>query len=602
MSDPHTERCHAEIRIAGMHCASCEILLERKIKAIPGILEVDVDHRTGRARIVADASKLPSQKQIEKVIRGAGYAIAGDSATETSACPVDAAPTLDGACPVDAAPTLDDVEPSHRKWMEIGGALLIIFALYKLLKAFDIALVASTASTAATLGGTFVIGLVAGTSSCLAVTGGLLLSTAAKYNEVHRAQNAWEKFRPLLHFNIGRLASYFVLGGLVGLIGRSITLTPRMTGYMNIIVAFIMIYLALSILKIVPKGSFPIRPPKRLSHWIANLSENPHPAAPFTLGALTFFLPCGFTQSLQLAALASGSFTDGALTMFAFALGTLPALLGISAISSTAKGTFSHLFLRFSGTLVFVLALWNMNSGLLLTGIDAKGFLTNLAPGSSTAYAGNDPYVTEDPNGTQVINMRVTAYGYEPNSFTVKAGKPTIVRASAGSNIGGCTSVLTSPSLGLTKFLQPNQVNELGPFTPTGDFFLTCSMGMVRANVRVAGTPDNTAPLAAAVIPTSGSAIPPNAQVVDLTWTSYGYSPNVIEVRRGYKTAVRVSATAQTGGCMSTIVFPQFNQSAFVPQPGSPPVTLVLNTDQVEPGDYPIACGMGSRMATLRVL
>src|SRR5205085_1213377 len=131
------------------------------------------------------------------------------------------------------------------------------------------------------------------------------------------------KFRPLLHFNVGRLASYFVFGGLVGTLGQSITLTTQMSGYMSIAVALIMLWLALTILQIIPKGSFPIRPPKKLSRWIAGLSESKHPLAPFILGAMTFFLPCGFTQSLQLVALASRSFIAGALTMFTFALGTL---------------------------------------------------------------------------------------------------------------------------------------------------------------------------------------------------------------------------------------------------------------------------------------
>ena len=93
---------------------------------------------------------------------------------------------------------------------------------------------------------------------------------------------------------------------------------------MSIAVALIMLWLALMILQVIPKGSFPIRPPKTLSRWVANLSESDHPMAPFTLGAMTFFLPCGFTQSLQLVALASGSFVTGAFTMFIFALGTLP--------------------------------------------------------------------------------------------------------------------------------------------------------------------------------------------------------------------------------------------------------------------------------------
>lgn len=320
-------------------------MLERKLKNVPGVLSVDANYKKGTLLITADANNLPDEGRITSIIQKAGYSLSdGDSPGSSLA------------------------NDDHSKWMEIGGSLLIIFAVYKLLEAFDIISLAPSTSGALSLGGILVIGLVAGTSSCLAVTGGLLVALAAKHNETHQAETSWKKFVPLMHFNLGRLASYFILGGVVGVIGQSVTLSTKMSGYMSIGVALIMLWLALTILQIIPKGSFPIRPPKKLSRWIQGLSESENPAAPFALGAFTFFLPCGFTQSLQLVALASGSFITGALTMFIFALGTLPSLLGLSAISSTAKGATSRLFLRFSGALVLVLALVNLQSGFALTG------------------------------------------------------------------------------------------------------------------------------------------------------------------------------------------------------------------------------------------
>lgn len=346
MSHSNPKERSAEFCIGGMTCSSCELLLERKLAGVPGVKVVHVDHRTGVARIVSDADDLPSYDRLSAVITDAGYSMLAEGAVARVA-------PFDG-----------------RKWLEIGGSLLVILALSKLFGALDIVALAPSTSGVLSLGGVFVIGLVAGTSSCLAVTGGLLVALAAKHNELHRAETPWQKFRPLWHFNVGRLVSYFLLGGLVGVLGQSITLSPQASGYANVVVAVVMLYLALSILGLIPRGSFPIRPPKKLSRWIAGLSESRHPAAPFSLGALTFFLPCGFTQSLQIAALASGSFITGSLTMFIFALGTLPALLGLSAVSSTASGPFSRIFLRFSGTLVFLLALYNLDNGLALAGFN----------------------------------------------------------------------------------------------------------------------------------------------------------------------------------------------------------------------------------------
>lgn len=450
-----SQHLQAELCISGMTCGSCELLLERKIKAIPGVQDVHISYKTGIARITAHADHLPSEQHIASIIRKAGYHLVEDG-----------------------VPTLSSMEPGQRKWMEIGGSLLIIFALYKVFQAFDLVSLAPSTSGALSAGGIFVIGLVAGTSSCLAVTGGLLLALAAKHNELHHRETSWQKFRPLLHFNVGRLVSYFVLGGLVGVIGQSITLSTKMSGYMSIAVALIMLWLALTILQILPKGSFPIRPPKKLSRWVANLSESDHPMAPFTLGAMTFFLPCGFTQSLQLVALASGSFVMGSLTMFIFALGTLPSLVGLSAISSTATGTFSRLFLRFSGALVLLLALFNLNSGFALTGIDLSRVFAN-GNGQDSGVA---PAVI---GGVQQVAMKVTSYGYEPQNLTIKAGLPVrwIVD---GAGAQGCTSQLVIPDLNVVKTLSRGQniIEFTAPSRP-GQLAFSCSMGMVRGSFTV---------------------------------------------------------------------------------------------------------------------
>lgn len=438
------------LQIGGMTCGSCELILERKIKKISGVEKVHVSCKTGEAKIKINTANSPSLLELQKAVESAGYIIG-----ETS-------------------------KPAEReqRWLEVWTSLILIYLLYGIFQRLDLV---SLAGDSASLTGILLIGLVAGTSSCLAVTGGLLLSMAAKYNEVHGGATPWKKFKPLLMFNVGRLVSYFVLGGLVGILGQTITLSTRVTGILNVLVALVMFFLALSILKIIPKGSFPIRPPKWVSHKIADLSEHEHPAAPFALGALTFFLPCGFTQSLQLVALASGSFITGALTMFIFALGTLPALLGISAISASAEGKASRLFLSFSGTLVLVLSLYSLNSGLVLTGIDVPGLFTRENTSTQGNESGEAVTQTED---SQVINMTVDSYGYSQDSFTVQAGKSATIVATVDDNIGGCISVLTVPDFGLSILLKPGK-NTVGPFIPTKDFFITCPMGMFTAKVHV---------------------------------------------------------------------------------------------------------------------
>ena len=91
---------------------------------------------------------------------------------------------------------------------------------------------------------------------------------------------------------------------------------------------------------------------------------------PIILGFGTFFLPCGFTQSMQIVALSSGSFITGFLIMLAFALGTLPVL----ALLSFGSTSFSHskyapLFFKSAGVFVIGLGTFTLVSGLVGLGI-----------------------------------------------------------------------------------------------------------------------------------------------------------------------------------------------------------------------------------------
>src|SRR5258708_2648835 len=40
-----------QLKIDGMHCANCEVLIERTLQKIPGVRRIKVSHVTGRAEI-----------------------------------------------------------------------------------------------------------------------------------------------------------------------------------------------------------------------------------------------------------------------------------------------------------------------------------------------------------------------------------------------------------------------------------------------------------------------------------------------------------------------------------------------------------------------
>jgi sulfite exporter TauE/SafE len=258
---------------------------------------------------------------------------------------------------------------SSRDYLEIGAAFLIVIAVIFALRQLDLLPRQFGVSETMSYGLVFIIGLVASVSSCIAVTGGLLVAVAAKYNEAIANLTPMQRMKPHIYFNTGRILSYTLLGGVIGALGSALTLSPEINGLLTLIASAVMILLGLQMLKLLPALTrFLPTMPKLFAHFIHDLAERDANGGAFVLGAATFFLPCGFTQALQLYVLAKGSLTIGALTMLAFSLGTLPALLSLSAMSSFVTGTLQRHFLKFAGVLVIVLGISNIQYGLVLAG------------------------------------------------------------------------------------------------------------------------------------------------------------------------------------------------------------------------------------------
>lgn len=455
--------------VSGMTCRSCELLIERRLKDVGGVAEVRVSERKGEVEIFSH-THLPSPAidDLQQALGSTHYTL---------------------HAPESAQKIRTQEDDRTMDWTEIGGILVLMIAFIIVARRFGFFAFARNIEDAASLGGIFVIGLVAATSSCLAVVGGLLLAVSAKWMEFRGSASRWYRFQPLLSFNIGRLAGYFLLGGLTGLLGSQLTLSTKSTGILTIAIAIIMLLLGLNILKLIPKRYCSLPLPRPMMRSIRQLSESRNPLAPAILGAVTFFLPCGFTQSMQLLALGSGSFLQGGIIMLVFALGTLPALLGLSVMSTLAEGRTARWFLIFSGCTVVLLGFFNIQSGLLLTGIDvagaARASIERLVPSIASPTVQVDPNVQVDEHGRQVVSILVENTGYTPASITIAPGLQTWIYAYAPQRVGGCASMLTDPTHNLATPIAQGG-NWLGPIeNPQSDFVLTCSMGMLKTNVHV---------------------------------------------------------------------------------------------------------------------
>jgi copper chaperone CopZ len=264
------------VNVTGMHCINCAVLIERRFKTLSEVRRVMVNYPAGYA-LVTHAGTLD--------LTALQSALGDDGYTVSARDPNQPLPVATGN--------------SGRDYLEIAAAFLVLAGLAALLHELNLLPRGLSVSDSMSYGLVFVIGLVASVSSCLAVTGGLLVAIAAKYSEANPQLSDRERLIPHLYFNAGRIISYTLLGGLVGAVGSALTLSPAASGILMVLASVIMIVLGLQMLKLLPTGLMPTMP-KALAHGIHDLATRDSKEAAFALGAATFFLPCGFTQGLQL--------------------------------------------------------------------------------------------------------------------------------------------------------------------------------------------------------------------------------------------------------------------------------------------------------------
>lgn len=461
-----------KIRVDGMTCRSCEVAIERQFKKVPGVRKVDVDATRGLARIIVEDSRVPSLAELEGAIKDSKYKVRGFAPSKN-----------------EEPAGVEHKRPTALQLIGLFALVLLLGAIFSktgLLKSQTVL------GTSVSFSAAFFIGLVAASSSCIAVSGGLLLGISAKFRERYAALSPIRRMQPVFLFVAGRLAGYGILGGVIGAIGSALSPSPFVTGMITLVAALFMLVMGLDMLHLAPawlKRLLP-RMPKALAHRVMAGEDKNHPAAPLLLGAGTFFLPCGFTQALQLYALTTGSALTSGAVLFAFALGTAPALLVLGWASGSLKGAFGRFFFRFSGALVIVLGLWNLQNGLTIAGYPLT--LPRFEVRTTTAQAGDvADQGAEDPNvrfdgQTQIIAMQVSGIPpyYKPSdSYTVRAGLPVRMEISGVGT--GCRSVFQIPKLGVREFLGDSPtVVEFTPKSP-GSYVFSCSMGMFRGQLTV---------------------------------------------------------------------------------------------------------------------
>lgn len=610
--------------IKGMHCRSCELLIEEKLKDIPNILDAEVNYKTGEATIYHNNT--PDMKLITKALSEVGYAIG-------------------------RADKLPLLSRDKKEYVSLGVAFLFLMMAYLVLKGLGLTNINLNPDLSNPSWGLIIlIGVVAGFSTCMALVGGLSLGLSTKFIEKHPTATAIEKFRPHLFFVAGRIISYALLGGVLGLLGTVFQFSALANSILTILVGVVMLIMGLQLINVFPRlNKFKLSLPKGISRSLGlkgGSKEYSHKHA-IVMGALTFFLPCGFTQAMQLYAVSTGSFWSGALVMGLFALGTAPGLLSIGGLTSLVRGNFRERFFKVAGLAVIFFALFNLNNGYTLASLSIGSF-----GGSETTKTKivKDPNVTME-DGVQIVRMIEGNNGYSPNKFSIKKGVPVkwIIDAQAPYS---CASSIMIPQLNIKRTLKAGE--NIIEFTPekAGKLPFSCSMGMYTGvfNVYEGDGPSSTDLTASAPARSSGScgaskpaagsgscgggaATAPSGggscgsssggcgcgggakvqkdtvttsateaagvQLIQTTYTqATDISPNDFTVKVNKPVRLEILVKEDGVGCMSSIMIQKLYNTPELLEAGK---TIVMEFTPTETGSYQITCAMGMNRGHIKV-
>lgn len=325
--------------VKGMHCSACPVLIKSELEDVREVLSATASLKHTSVDVVGDfGDKTPEHivRDLGGVLRPHGY-------------------------------TLSLERQEHEiRWSEFTLALpasALFVAFFIVLQKFGIVNLIGGGDV--TYGTAFVIGLIASVSTCMAVVGGLVLSVSANFAK------EGDKVRPQMFFHAGRLVSFFFLGGAIGALGSVFQLGATGTFVLGLAVAITLLILGINLLDVFPQlKRWQPALPAFIGRHVHGLKELNHSLTPMLIGIATFFLPCGFTQSMQIYTLATGNFWIGAFTMLTFALGTLPvlALLSFSSLAIHKKAQ-SGVFFKTAGLVVIFFGAFNLITSFVAFGL-----------------------------------------------------------------------------------------------------------------------------------------------------------------------------------------------------------------------------------------
>jgi uncharacterized protein len=183
-----------------------------------------------------------------------------------------------------------------------------------------------------------VAGLVGSLTHCVGMCGPFVLAQigAGLPGDGTAPYGEWQRLRgaALLPYHLGRATTYTFLGALAGAFGGIVV---QLTEYRWVLGVFLALAASLFLMQTLPllQTWLPRLPGgggrvgQALARATQGLFRHPHGLRGYALGVALGFLPCGLLYGALAAAAGSGQPALGAISLAAFALGTVPGLFGV---------------------------------------------------------------------------------------------------------------------------------------------------------------------------------------------------------------------------------------------------------------------------------
>jgi len=547
-------------KIQGMSCTGCEGVIEQKLQTLRGIKEVRSSFSNRSLSVTYDPSQI-NYRYIKRTLKKAGFemerAVPNGSAGNSGTVRPDGTVGTAGKAGTAGGVRTPVKKEKSFSTLQFLGVVVILLGVYLFIdKTVGFNNIPQVTSSMG-YGVLFVIGLLT-SLHCVAMCGGISMSQCIPKGT--ESAGAKAKVLPSLLYNLGRVISYTIIGGIAGALGSAVSFSGQARGVVAIIAGLFMVVMGISMLGIFPwMNKITPRLPRifRVKAGAAGKGKGP-----FIVGLLNGLMPCGPLQAMQIYALGTGSFIAGAMSMFFFSLGTVPLLFGLGAIVTFIGSKFTKKMIKVSAILVVVLGIIMFGRGFVLSGMSfpTVASVFHLSHTSGNVSAAGTTAATKD--GVQNITTTLSRNAY-PN-FTVQKGIPVVwdLKADA-SSLTGCnqTLVLTAYNIQVTL----KEGDNIIKFTPkeTGTITYSCWMGMVTGQIQVveADSPaaaTATTAQAADTTAASGSIDVNQVQNVSSTFSG-GLYPNII-VQKGVPVVwnIKVDPGVLTG-CNKMMILDAYN-------------------------------------------